>query len=63
MQLMVAHRKCTVIVVSGSISSVTVTQAGSKYSFASIDVSLIPNIGFGQNADLDVVLPPNGGMF
>ena len=52
---------CTVIVVSGSISSVTVTQAGSKYSFASIDVSLIPNIGAGQNADLDVVLPPNGG--
>ena len=52
---------CTVIVVSGSISSVTVTQAGSGYSFASIDVSLIPNIGSGQNADLDVVLPPNGG--
>ena len=52
---------CTVIVVSGSVSSVTITQAGSGYSFASIDVSLIPNIGNGTNADLDVVLPPNGG--
>ena len=52
---------CTVIVVSGSISSVTITQAGSGYSFASIDVSLITNIGSGQNAALDVVLPPNGG--
>ena len=52
---------CTVVVVSGSISSVTITQAGSGYSFASIDVSLIPNIGNGTNADLDVILPPNGG--
>ena len=52
---------CTVIVVSGSVSSVTITQAGSGYSFASIDVSLIPNIGNGTNADLDVILPPNGG--
>ena len=52
---------CTVIVVSGSVSSVTITQAGSGYSFASIDVSLIPNIGNGTNANLDVVLPPNGG--
>ena len=52
---------CTVVVVSGSISSVTITQAGSGYSFASIDVSLISNIGNGTNADLDVILPPNGG--
>jgi len=52
---------CTVTVVSGSISSVTITTAGSGYSFASIDVSLIPNIGNGVNADLDVILPPNGG--
>ena len=52
---------CTVIVVSGSISSVTITQAGSGYSFASIDVSLITNVGSGQNAALDVILPPNGG--
>ena len=52
---------CTVTVVSGSISAVTITTAGSGYSFASIDVSLIPNIGNGVNADLDVILPPNGG--
>ena len=52
---------CTVTVVSGSISSVTITTAGSGYSFASIDVSLIPNVGNGVNADLDVILPPNGG--
>ena len=52
---------CTVNIVSGSISSVTITQAGSGYSFASIDVSLIPNVGNGSNASLDVVLPPNGG--
>ncbi len=52
---------CTVNIVSGSISSVTITQAGSGYSFASIDVSLIPNVGNGSNAALDVILPPNGG--
>jgi hypothetical protein len=52
---------CTVNVVSGSISAVTITTAGSGYSFASIDTSLIANIGSGTNADLDVVLPPNGG--
>ena len=52
---------CTVNIVSGSISSVTITQAVSGYSFASIDVSLIPNVGNGSNASLDVVLPPNGG--
>ena len=52
---------CSVNVVSGSISSVTITTAGSGYSFASIDVSLIPNIGNGTGANLDVVLPPNGG--
>ena len=52
---------CTVTIVSGSISSVTITQAGSGYSFASIDVSLITNVGNGSNAVLDVVLPPNGG--
>ena len=52
---------CTVNVVSGSISAVTITTAGSGYSFASIDTSLIANIGNGTNADLDVVLPPNGG--
>ncbi len=52
---------CTITVVSGSVSTVTITQAGSGYSFASIDVSLIPNIGNGTGADLDVVLPPNNG--
>ena len=52
---------CTVTVVSGSVSGVTITQAGSGYTFATIDVSLIPNIGNGSGADLDVVLPPNNG--
>ena len=52
---------CTVTVVSGSVSAVTITQAGSGYSFASIEASLIPNIGNGTGADLDVVLPPNKG--
>jgi len=52
---------CTVTVVSGSVSAVTITQAGTGYSFASIDASLIPNIGNGTGANLDVVLPPNKG--
>ena len=52
---------CTVTVVSGSVTGVTITQAGSGYTFASIDVSLISNIGNGSGADLDVVLPPNNG--
>ena len=52
---------CTVTVVSGSISAVTITQAGTGYSFATIEASLIPNIGNGTGALLDVVLPPNDG--
>jgi hypothetical protein len=52
---------CSITVVSGSISNVTVTQSGSKYSFATIDVGLIPNIGTGANANLDIIIPPNGG--
>ena len=47
--------------VSGAVSSVTVTQAGAGYSFANIDVALITNVGNGTGASLDVVLPPQGG--
>ena len=53
--------KCTVKVTSGSIESVTITTAGSKYTFGTIDVALIPNIGNGTNASLDVIIPPNKG--
>ena len=52
---------CTVTVVSGSVSAVTITQSGAGYSFASIDAALIPNIGNGTGAVLDVILPPNNG--
>jgi hypothetical protein len=48
-------------VTSGSVESVTITTAGSKYTFGTIDVALIPNIGNGVNASLDVVIPPNNG--
>ena len=37
------------------------TQAGTGYSFASINVDLITNVGNGTGASLDVVLPPQGG--
>ena len=52
---------CTVKVESSKITSVTITSAGSEYSFASIDVALIPGIGSGLSASLDVILPPNLG--
>lgn len=52
---------CTVTVVSGSITSVIITTAGSGYTFGSINVSLIPNIGSGADANLDVIIPPNAG--
>ena len=52
---------CTVKVESSKITSVTITSAGSGYSFASIDVALIPGIGSGLSASLDVILPPNLG--
>ena len=52
---------CTVTVVSGSVSSVIITSAGSGYTFASVDVALIPNIGSGTSASLDVIIPPSGG--
>ena len=52
---------CTVTVVSGSVTSVIMTTAGSGYTFGAVDVSLIPNIGSGTSASLDVVIPPNGG--
>ena len=48
-------------VTSGSVESVTITTAGSKYTFGTIDVALIPNIGNGVGASLDVVIPPNNG--
>tara|TARA_R100000458_G_scaffold16847_1_gene14520 strand:- start:844 stop:2367 length:1524 start_codon:yes stop_codon:yes gene_type:complete len=52
----------SVTVESGSVTNVTVTNSGSKYSFGTIDVGLIPNIGAGgSGADLDVIIPPNGG--
>ena len=53
--------KCTVKVTSGSIESVTITTAGSKYTFGTIDVALIPNIGNGTLGSLDVIIPPNSG--
>ena len=31
------------------------------FTFGTVDVSLIPNIGSGTLASLDVVIPPNGG--
>ena len=53
---------CSVTVESGSVTNVTVTNSGSNYSFATIDVGLIPNIGSGgSGAVLDVIIPPNGG--
>tara|TARA_B100001769_G_scaffold137062_1_gene107244 strand:- start:678 stop:1670 length:993 start_codon:yes stop_codon:yes gene_type:complete len=52
---------CTVKVESSKITSVTITSAGSGYSFGTIDVALISGIGSGLNASLDVVIPPNLG--
>ena len=53
---------CSVTVESGSVTNVTVTNSGSNYSFATIDVGLVPNIGSGgSGADLDIIIPPNGG--
>ena len=53
---------CSVTVESGSVTNVTVTNSGSNYSFATIDVGLIPNIGSGgSGAVLDIIIPPNGG--
>ena len=53
--------KCTVKITSGSVESVTITTAGSGYTFGTIDVALIPNVGSGTQASLDVVIPPSGG--
>ncbi len=53
--------KCTVKITSGSVESVTITTAGSGYTFGTIDVALIPNVGSGTGASLDVVIPPSGG--
>ena len=49
---------CSVTVESGSVTNVTVTNSGSNYSFATIDVGLIPNIGAGgSGAVLDIIIP------
>ncbi len=53
--------KCTVKITSGSVESVTITTAGSGYTFGTIDVALIPNVGSGTGASLDVIIPPSGG--
>tara|TARA_B100000003_G_scaffold206395_1_gene221837 strand:+ start:13776 stop:15287 length:1512 start_codon:yes stop_codon:yes gene_type:complete len=52
---------CTITIASGSITSVIMTSAGSGYTFGTVDVALIPNIGSGTSASLDIVIPPNGG--
>ena len=50
--------KCTVVISSNAVSSVTITTAGSGYSYASVKASDIGNV---SGADIDFIIsPPNG---
>lgn len=51
---------CTIVVSSGAISSVTVTNPGQNYTFASIDIGN-SGIGSGAGANLEVIIPPVNG--
>ena len=49
---------CTVVVASNSVSSVTITAAGSGYTYASVLASDIGNV---SGADIDFIISPPGG--
>ena len=50
--------ECTVVVASNAVSSVTITTAGSGYTFASIKAS---DFGDVSGADIDFIISPPGG--
>ena len=50
--------KCTVVVSSNAVSSVTITTAGSGYTYASVKASDIGNV---SGADIDFIISPPGG--
>jgi hypothetical protein len=50
--------ECTVVVSSGAVTSVTITNAGSGYTFASI---LASDFGSVSGADIDFIISPEGG--
>jgi len=50
--------KCTVVVSSNAVTSVTITTAGSGYTFASV---LASDIGTVSGADIDFIISPPGG--
>ena len=50
--------ECTVVVSSNAVSSVTITTAGSGYTFASVLASDIGNV---SGADIDFIISPPGG--
>ena len=50
--------ECTVVVSSNAVSSVTITTAGSGYTFASVKSS---DIGDVSGADIDFIISPPGG--
>jgi len=50
--------ECTVVVASNSVSSVTITTAGSGYTFASI---LASDFGSVSGSDIDFIISPPGG--
>lgn len=54
---------CTLTVVGGTVTSVTVTTPGSGYTFGYINVNSteISGIGAGSGASLEVIIPPSGG--
>ncbi len=50
--------ECTVVISSNAVSSVTITTAGSGYTFASV---LASDIGSVSGADIDFIISPPGG--
>ena len=50
--------KCTVVVSSNAVTSVTITTAGSGYTYASVKASDIGNV---SGADIDFIISPPGG--
>ena len=50
--------ECTIVVSGGAVSSVTITAAGSGYTFASVKASDFGNV---SGADIDFIISPEGG--
>lgn len=53
--------RVTIVIDGGRLTQINVLNGGSDYSFGQIDIDAITGIGSGTGAQVNVIIPPNGG--